>query len=519
MRRLSSLSCVLLARSLLGGVVRAKMDAATNESGLVAIVGGGLAGLSAAVEAHKAGSRVLLLEKAKSVGGNSAKATSGINGVHTAAQAAAGVVDSVELFEQDTIKSGGGRSNPAMVHTLVHSSQDAVAWLREGFDLNLSVLSQCGGHSAPRTHRMPPTAEGRPVPVGFTTIKGVEKFLLDNSDNITIATNAKVNEIMIGSDGEVAGLKYTDAGGEVVEVRAGAVVLATGGYSFDRGEGSLLAEFAPETLHLATTSGPQATGDGIRLARAVAADLVDMDQIQVHPTSLVDPADPLNPSKFLAPEAMRGEGGILVDGEGKRFVNELSTRRAVTEAIFTAGKDLAESENAPKGVFLVLNQEAATKFGLGVLGFYKSKGLVQEAAGAEEAAKIMGLASADTLIATLTEYSAASEKGFDTFNKTAFPVKNFSAAEPLYICTITPAIHYTMGGIRVLEDSSVVNKEGTVIPGLFAAGEVTGGLHGANRLAGNSLLECVVNGRLAGAVAANRANKIAAMASASTSEL
>ncbi|CAN0581851.1 unnamed protein product, partial [Ectocarpus sp. 12 AP-2014] len=109
------------------------------------------------------------------------------------------------------------------------------------------------------------------------------------------------------------------------------------GYAYDRSEGSLLSEFAPERLHLATTSGPQATGDGVRLGQAAGAGLVDMDQVQVHPTSLVDPKDPTNLSKFLAPESMRGSGGILLDAEGKRFANELTTRSVLTDAIFEAG--------------------------------------------------------------------------------------------------------------------------------------------------------------------------------------
>ncbi|KAG5181287.1 FAD binding domain-containing protein [Tribonema minus] len=536
-------------------------------------------------------------------------ATSGINGAETAVQRDKGIHDTVELFRDDTLKSGGGRSVPALVTELTGSSAQAIAWLMgERFGLGLTAIARCGGHSAPRTHRLPPLPDGRPVPVGFATIRAVQGHLASRPERVQIVTNARVTQLLLDSQGAVRGLRYiqqtsTEAtggapqGGEgETEVAAAAVVLATGGFAYDRSEGSLLRKYTPDKAHLATTSGPYATGDGIKLAEAVGAVLVDMDQIQVHPTGLVDPKDPANLTKFLGPETMRGEGGILVDGTGRRFVNELATRAVVTAAIFKHGAlpqvevdaaamaPAADTKSLPTVAYLLMNSAVADAFGRGMLGFYRGKGLVREARDAAAAAALIG-ADAAVLSQTLTDYARAARAGApDQFSKTAFPVQDFDPTAPLFVAIVTPAIHYTMGGVAVdtraralrraaatpaapaaaaaapaaaaaaaraavataaaaaaaapavaaiaatvagvaaapaiatavsdADEGSAAGAPDDVIPGLFAAGEVSGGVHGANRLAGNSLLECVVMGRVAGRGAAARAAAAAAAAEA-----
>ncbi|CAM9675844.1 unnamed protein product [Ectocarpus fasciculatus] len=512
--RVSLNSLMTMFNSVVGGLG----ERSTNPIGEqlpVVVVGGGLAGLAASIEASRAGAPVVLMEKGGRIGGNSAKATSGINGALTTAQTLKDDSDTLQSFKADIIKSGGGRSTPELVDVLVEKSAEAVEWL-ETFGLDLSLLSQCGGHQAPRTHRIPPGSDGRPVPVGWTTVQKVYKYVEDHPEEISVMTNAHVTSLKINDAGRVTGVRYQQGGdGDQIELPAASVVLTTGGYAYDRSEGSLLSEFAPERLHLATTSGPQATGDGVRLGQAAGAGLVDMDQVQIHPTSLVDPKDPTNLSKFLAPESMRGSGGILLDAGGKRFANELTTRSVLTDAIFEAGKPMPgakpEGGGEPEGIaptvaYLVLNEEAAGAFGTGVLGFYMSKGLVRRASGAVEASEMMGHDDGGkAFMGTLEAYTAAANgERDDDFGKTVFPAKTFTADETLYIAIITPAIHYTMGGVRIDGEGRALGElagDGGVaspIPGLFAAGEVTGGVHGANRLAGNSLLECVVIGRLAG---------------------
>lgn len=257
---------------------------------------------------------------------------------------------------------------------------------------------------------------------------------------------------------------------------------------------------------LPTTNGAWATGDGIRLAEGVGAKLTLMDQVQIHPTGFVDPKEPSNPTKFLAPEALRAVGGILLNKEGRRFVDELSLRNQVTNSIFEHGFKIGGGEEGKiplTAAFLVLNDEGVQDFGAEALKFYASKGFIRRYSSAAEFTSAAGEGVDEkTLRQTLATYNAEKEKGGpDEFGKTTFPV-GFDAEKPFHVITITPSIHYTMGGALITPAAQVVGVNGNIIPGLYAAGEVSGGVHGNNRLAGNSLLECVVFGRIAGSSAA-----------------
>jgi len=288
----------------------------------VIVVGGGLAGLSAAIEAYNAGASVVLIDKMKSFGGNSAKATSGINGAHTKYQIESNINDSIQEFEKDTLSSGEGLSDPSLVKILVDSSNEAIEWL-SSFQLVLSAISQCGGHSKPRTHREPPLADGKPAPIGWDIIKTLTAHIKEfSSERFQTIFEARATKFLYEND-RVVGVEYETATKEKAELRGEAVVMATGGYCCDRSEDSLLLEYAPSKAKLATTNGPFAVGDGIRMGKAIGAKLILMDKVQVHPTGFVDPQDPNNPVKFLGPEALRGCGGIMLNSEGKRFINEL----------------------------------------------------------------------------------------------------------------------------------------------------------------------------------------------------
>jgi len=256
----------------------------------------------------------------KGVGGNSAKATSGINGVKTPAQAAAGIEDSEELFRADTLSSGHGHCKPALVDTLATHAGDAVAWLKT-FGVPLDAVVQCGGHSLPRTHHEPARADGKPAPVGWDIIAALKKAA-EATPNIHIVTGAEATALVQGADTPssvtplhhrgalpVVGVRYVrtvpaaEAGApptrEEATQRADAVILATGGFGNDHTAASLLAEFAPQLAGLPTTNGAFARGDGVKMARAAGAYLEGMEHVQVHPTAFVDPADPMNRTKFL----------------------------------------------------------------------------------------------------------------------------------------------------------------------------------------------------------------------------
>ncbi|CAI5532059.1 unnamed protein product [Closterium sp. Naga37s-1] len=485
----------------------------------VVVVGGGLAGLSAAVEVVKRGGSVLVLEKSERLGGNSGKASSGMNAARSGPQLASGIEDKLEDFAKDTEKSGKGLSDMALVDVIVKQSADAVAFL-EGFQIDLSSIAQLGGHSHPRTHRSKP--DGKPMNIGFRIMSVLIKYVEAlPADKAKVVKQARVTALLTGDSGAVTGVKYEtpaadgSGGKEETEVKASAVILATGGYSADKAEGGLLDQHTPKLRNLATTNGPFATGDGVRLGLAVGAGLIHMDQVQLHPTGYVDPKDPRNPVKFLAPEALRGCGGILLNEKGDRFVNELTTRDAVVEAILKHCGPLPEVPDAPAGgaempavSYLILNQEAINKFDPLSCQFYIGKGLIRKFDSVEALSEGTKLPAANVKAALDAYGHHDAEKG-DPFGKTIFPVLFNSSEPPLYVAIITPSLHYCMGGLKFDTSGRILKGDGSPIPGLFGAGEVTGGLHGANRLGGNSLLECVVYGRVAGISAFDRIGKSA----------
>lgn len=221
----------------------------------------------------------------------------------------------------------------------------------------------------------------------------------------------------------------------------------------------------------------------------------------MHPTGFVDPANPAACTRFLAPERLRGCGALLLLPSGRRFVDELSTREHVVGAMMEHSAEAASTAAGGQPVFhLALPLAGCQQYGMEAIKFYSSRGFFVECSGVEEAAATMGC-SEQELHGTLAAYNrAATGVEADAHRKSVFPCP----ADPkdlIYIARVTPVVHYTMGGVRIDSDGRVLRPDGSAVPGLFAAGEVTGGVHGRNRLAGNSLLECVVFGRRAGRAA------------------
>jgi len=518
-----------------------------DSSDTIIVIGSGLAGLTATVEAYQTAKKIYsgnltknhsfpkiyLFEKEKNIGGNSAKATSGINGCLTKYQKELGIEDSIEQFTKDTLKSGGNINVPSLVNTLVHDSKDAVEWLAQ-FNLILSAISQCGGHEIARTHRQKPREDGKPSPVGWNIISGLRNYILnDLKDEVNVLLNTRVTKILTSEDGtKVTGVEYETTNLETKEVKKGtlyadAIVLATGGYAHDWTETSLLRRFGSKSLQdVPTTNGPFATGDGVKMATAIGAGLVNMDKIQIHPTGFIKLSDPFNPTKFLAPEALRGYGGILLNPEGHRFVNELTTRDLASQAIFENCSDVVmkhfdakEGKEIEKTVvrsWLVMNEDGAKAFDIGNISFYCKIGDMHIVEGVDKVAELTGI-PVENLKETIKKYNEAADQGHDEFGKKRFPFK-FAEDNKFYVSAITPSIHYTMGGLafnpvgeilsprKKVEVSSLFKSPTTAddqvdlkpILALYGAGEVTGGVHGKNRLAGNSLLECAVFGRQAG---------------------
>ena len=490
----------------------------------VVVVGAGGAGMTAAITATDAGKKVIVVESQPIAGGNSVRSTGGMNAAKTPYQdknefkEAAGVektlataaekfadnatitalaatvkeqwdayqanpqgyFDSVELMELDTLIGGKGKNNPELVKTLAENSAAAIEWLAS-IGAEVKNVGAFGGASVKRIHR-PVNADGKVTAVGAYIVPILEKNLQDR--NVQFLFDTTANEIIM-KDGKAVGIKATGKDGHKVTINAKSVVIATGGFGANA---EMVEKYKPELKGFATTNAEGAQGQGIDMATAVGAATVDMDQIQIHPTVHIEE----DGNAHLITEGLRGDGAILVNAEGKRFYDEVSTRDKVSAAI------IAQPE---KSAWLVVDQSMVDKSAV-IAGYIKS-GYTVTGATYEELAKAMGVDEA-TFVSTMNTWNQAVEAKSDAeFNRTSFA--NPLTAAPYYAIKITPAVHHTMGGIVINPKAEVLNEKGEVISGLFAAGEVTGGVHGANRLGGNAVADFVVFGRISGQSAADNA--------------
>ncbi|CCE63822.1 hypothetical protein TPHA_0F03420 [Tetrapisispora phaffii CBS 4417] len=454
----------------------------------VVIIGTGLAGLSAGNQlVNKYKIPIVLLDKAANIGGNSTKASSGINGAFTMTQKTLNVQDSPEYFTKIQLNPPN-EGVDTLMNKLANDSSSAIEWLQNDFGIKLDLLAQLGGHSAPRTHR----SSGK-LPPGFEIVSTLSKNLQALAEKdpklVSILLNSNVVDVSVDTQGAISGVNYVDGDGNNKTIETKHVVFCSGGFGFSK---EMLKEYAPEVVHLPTTNGSQTTGDGQRILKKLGADLIDMDQIQVHPTGFIDPTDPEAGNKFLAAEALRGLGGILLNpSTGKRFVNELTTRDEVTAAI---QKECPSTKN---NAYLVMSKNVYEAY-KNNMDFYLFKKLIKKTTVKEFVAESNFPISADELATSLLKYSTDAS---DEFGRTV-TINSFgsdvNADTEIFVGTVTPVVHFTMGGAKINTDAEVVKKDGSILaPGLYAAGEVSGGVHGANRLGGSSLLECVVFGRTA----------------------
>jgi flavocytochrome c len=357
------------------------------------------------------------------------------------------------------------------------------------FNLDLTLVSRLGGHSFPRTHRGH-DAKFPGMAITYALMQRLEELCESDPERVQVIKKAKVVEL--NKEGNhITGLKY-EFGGETHTVD-GVVVLATGGYAADFSEDSLLKKHRPDTFDLASTNGTHATGDGHKMLMKIGANDIDMDKVQVHPTGLVDPKDPGSKWKFLAAEALRGEGGLLLNGKGERFSDELGHRD------YVSGKMWEEKEAGRWPIRLVLNSKASNTLDFHTR-HYSGRGLMKKMTG-KELAKEIGCGE-DALSKTFTTYNAIADgKEKDPWNKKYFHNGPLDINDDFHVAVMEPVLHFTMGGMEINDKAQVLNSEGKPFESLFACGELAGGVHGANRLGGSSLLGCVVYGRVAGASA------------------
>ena len=447
----------------------------------VVVIGGGGAGFAAAVSAKEAGANVILVEKLASFGGNTL-----ISGGEYAApandiQKEEGIEDSKELFAKDVEEAGG---NPELIKVLADKATEDAYWLRDDIGVEwLDSLMFFGGHSVKRSL----------IPAAHTGNELIKNYLKKAEElGIEVLTETDVKEIL-SKDGKVCGIKAETKDGELV-VNAKSVVVASGGFGANA---DMCYENDKEIdEHVLSTNSPGATGDGILMAEKLGADTVDMDKIQLYPVCDVETGKLL----YCGDTRLVG-GALLVNKEGKRFVEELGTRREISMAI-KAQTDYVgyvlwdETSNEKTGTMKSNPEEAKSLF---------DRGLMVKADTLDELADHFGI-DKDALLETVKTFNENSAKKEDPeFNlrMLGWQVKD----APFYMMKAAPAVHHTMGGLKINTDAQVLNKDGEWIDGLYAAGEVTGGIHGSNRLGSVAMADITVFGRIAGENAAANAKK------------
>ena len=444
-----------------------KAEDVTIETEIV-VIGGGGAGLAAAVQANQLGSKVLVLEKMGKVGGNTILAGGALNAVNDRSEQAIAYNDSVEWHYTQTLSGGDYQGDPLLVHTLVSNAWDGVQWLMDlgmEFQDDTAGLFTVTGGLWPRAHK--------PVePLGTGFFKTYMNYI-DSHDNVDVMLNTRATEILVDENGKACGVVATGGFAANVELRS-----------------AYNTQWADLGDSIKSTNHAGATGDGIKMLQKLGADFVQMGNIQLLPLG-----DPVTGS--LSGNIEHDvETRIFINKEGNRFVNEGGRRDDMTNALFAQTDAymwvVMDSDTYPTG-------DERNNFGETANQLVEA-GRAVKADTLEELAEKMNV-PADTLIAAVTEFNRHAEGGDlagtpDEFGRTLYKTPIDTA--PFYAAARIPTVHHTMGGVRINVNAQVLDENGNVIPGLYAAGEVTGGIHGANRLGGNALTDTVVFGRIAG---------------------
>ena len=451
----------------------------------VVVIGAGGAGFSAAITARNAGANVVLLEKMPAVGGNSLISGAEMNVAKNWAQPKLGINDdSPELHAQDTFKGGDGKGDMKVINVMTHEALDAAKWCRDylGVRFEDDNLFFFGGHSRKRAL----------IPVGHTGTEFIAKFQAKADElGIPVITNMKAEELIKDKDGRVVGVKATMDGSEYTFNAKGGVVLATGGFGANP---EMVKKYNPKIdERFKTTDAPGTTGEALYMAERAGAQLVNMGYIQTYPI-----CDPISGAIELIADA-RFDGAIMLNQEGKRFVEELQRRDVLSEAI--------------------LNQTGQYCWVLWNDNIGKISNTVKAHANEYEAFTKQGIMTTCDDLKCIADFTKIP---FDQLQKTVKRVsdmagkgndKDFNHRAGLmdmqqgkyYVIKAVPSTHHTMGGVRINEKAEALTAEGKVIPGLWAAGEVTGVTHGTNRLGGNAYTDIIVFGRIAGEAAAKAA--------------
>ncbi|AGT44711.1 flavocytochrome c [Treponema pedis] len=438
----------------------------TDASCDIVVAGAGGAGLSAAVQAASKGLSVIVLEKRGLAGGNTNFATGGLNASETSVQKALGIEDSNAQYYEDTMKGGKNLNDAELVKNMAEHSAETVDWLIS-LGADLSDVGKMAGSTNKRTHRPKGGAA-----VGDHLISVLQKAA--ESKGVEIRFESTVTDIIV-KDGKVSGLKVSSENGDYT-VNAKAVIIATGGFGAN---GKMVSKYRPEFEGFGTTNHEGATGDAFEWGKELKIALTQMEQIQTHPTVV-----PLN--GIMITEAVRGNGAIMINREGKRFNNEMATRDLMSKAIL---------KQTGKTAYLLFDR--GVRESLKAIEGYAKKGLLTEGAGLSELAAKLNI-PVEELEKTVKNYNSYQASGKDEeFGRAQGDMVRALSSPPYYAVEVAPAVHHTMGGIKINVKAEVLNTDGKVIPALYAAGEVTGGIHGANRLGGNAVADICIYGKTA----------------------
>ena len=432
----------------------------------IVIIGAGGAGLAAAIEGVQNGAKVIVLEKMGVAGGNTTSATGGLNAAETKIQKQLGIEDTKEQFYADTMKGGYNKNDPALVRKMVDKAAETVDWLMS-FGVDLSDVGKMAGSTNKRTHR---PQGGAAVGAHMVSVMETEALKI----GVDLRKNSKVIDI-IKEENKPAGV-VVETNGQRYTIAAKAVIIATGGFGANP---DMVVKYKPELEGFGTTNHKGATGDAFAWIEKFGGALTQMDEIQTHPT--VVPGNGL-----MITEAVRGNGAIMVNREGNRFCSEMATRDVMSKAILN---------QTGKTAYLVFDM--GVRKSLKAIEGYVKQGLLTEGETPEALAEKLGI-PAESFASTIASYNQIQASGNDAeFGRKASEMPRPLTEGPYYAVEVGPAIHHTMGGIKITPNAEVLDTNGNVIPGLYAAGEVTGGVHGGNRLGGNAVADICVYGKIA----------------------
>jgi len=476
---------VTLSKADKKAIKKVAKDLPKNSSYDVVVVGAGGAGFSAAIEAKNAGANVVLLEKMPAVGGNSLISGAEMNAARNWVQPKLGINDdSPELHAEDTYKGGDMKGDMKVINVMTHNALDAALWCRDylGVRFEDDNLFFFGGHSRKRAL----------IPVGHTGTEFITKFQAKADElGIPVITNMKMTDLILDKDGRVSGVKATMNGAEYTFNAKGGVVLATGGFGANK---EMVKKYNPKIdERFMTTDAPGTTGEALYIAEKAGAELVNMGYIQTYPI-----CDPISGVIELIADS-RFDGAIMLNQEGKRFVEELDRRDVLSEAIL----------NQTGGYCWVLWNDNIGKISNTVgthtteYDAFTKQGIMATCDDLKCIADFTKIPF-DQLKKTVDRVTSMAGKGNDKDFHHRGGLMDMSQGK-YYVIKAVPSTHHTMGGIRINEKAQALTKEGKVIPGLWAAGEVTGVTHGTNRLGGNAYTDIIVFGRIAGKAAAEAA--------------